>query len=291
MRSPYFIDEPASISFSGGRTSAYMLWRVLEAHGGQLRDDTHILFANTGKEMPQTLDFIKACGDNWGVDITWLEYAGRSLKDGVTVAEAIHGKPSYDYTYSVVDYETASRQGEPFLQVMRDLGGIPNPMARWCSGQLKARTMRRHLETLGHDMPFLTFIGLRGDEPRRAAKLHNKVSDGQDIQCPMFIDGKTKEDVSSFWKAQPFDLELPNNNGVTDWGNCDLCFLKGKSKRLSIIRERPELADWWVGVEKEHGDLFDRGGSSYESMQVIASDQPTLFDFGDDETIPCYCGD
>ena len=268
-----------------------MLYRVLEAHNGKLRDDTRVIFANTGKEMPQTLDFINNCAVNWGVNITWLEYSGRSLKEGVKIEEAIPGKPSYDYTYNIVDYETASREGEPFLQIMRDMGGIPNPMARWCSGQLKARTMRRYLEEIGMELPVTTFIGLRGDEPRRAAKLHNKVSDGQDIYCPMYVDGKTKEDVSNFWKAQPFDLELPNNNGVTDWGNCDVCFLKGKSKRLSIIRERPELADWWIAVEKEHGDFFDRNGTAYESMKIIATDQPSLFDFGDDETIPCFCGD
>jgi predicted phosphoadenosine phosphosulfate sulfurtransferase len=40
---------PTCISFSGGRTSAYLLWRVLQAHGGKLPDDAQVLFANTGK--------------------------------------------------------------------------------------------------------------------------------------------------------------------------------------------------------------------------------------------------
>ena len=49
---PYRINEPAAISFSGGRTSAFMLFKVLEAHDGQLPDDVVVTFANTGKEMP-----------------------------------------------------------------------------------------------------------------------------------------------------------------------------------------------------------------------------------------------
>ena len=28
---------------------------------------------NTGKEMPQTLDFVQECGERWGLAIVWLE--------------------------------------------------------------------------------------------------------------------------------------------------------------------------------------------------------------------------
>lgn len=58
---PYLITEPTSISFSGGRTSGYMLYKILQANGGKLPDDAVVLFANTGKEDEATLKFINDC--------------------------------------------------------------------------------------------------------------------------------------------------------------------------------------------------------------------------------------
>ena len=51
---PYKINGPALISFSGGRTSGFMLWNILQAHNGKLPDDVYVTFANTGKEAPET---------------------------------------------------------------------------------------------------------------------------------------------------------------------------------------------------------------------------------------------
>ena len=286
MRNPYYINEPAAISFSGGRTSAYMLYKILEAHDGTLPDDVVVTFANTGKEMPETLDFVQACSDNWDVPIVFLEYDGRKAKPETLESSRI----LYDYSYKQVTHETASRKGEPFSKLIEDMGRLPNPMSRSCSGQMKVRTIQRYLFDNGFERNYLCLIGLRGDEPRRAVKLHGKISDGQDVWCPMYVAGETKEDVYAFWENQNFDLQLPNNNGVTDWGNCDLCFLKGRSKKLSIIRERPDLVAWWSAQEDAVGDQFDRASPSYAHMKIIASDQGNLFDF-DDESMPCFCGD
>ena len=66
-------DGNVLIIFSGGRTSGYMLHRILKANG-DLPDRVKVLFANTGREMPGTLDFVHNIEKNWGVDITWLEY-------------------------------------------------------------------------------------------------------------------------------------------------------------------------------------------------------------------------
>jgi 3'-phosphoadenosine 5'-phosphosulfate sulfotransferase (PAPS reductase)/FAD synthetase len=286
MRSPYFINEPAAISFSGGRTSAYMLWRVLQAHGGTLPDYVKVVFANTGKEMPQTLDFVRDCGEQWGVDIVWLELSGMTRTE-------IPGKRTKIITdYKRVTHATASRNGEPFDILLDSMKAIPNAIQRSCTGYMKVRAVSRHMKSLGMGNA-IQLVGIRGDEQRRAAKIHGQRNGepGGDRHCPLWLDGVTKEDVGNFWRNNNFDLNLPNNNGTTDWGNCDLCHLKAQSKRMSIIRERPDLADWWLEAERKKGQFFRPGQPSYEKMKVIATDQGNLFEFAEQESISCFCGD
>lgn len=69
MRS-YVVDGPAVVSFSGGRTSALMLRKILDVGLGE---DVHVLFANTGKERAETLEFVAECARRWRVDVHWLE--------------------------------------------------------------------------------------------------------------------------------------------------------------------------------------------------------------------------
>ena len=292
MKSPYFINEPAAISFSGGRTSAYMLYKILEAHGGTLPENLKVTFANTGKEMPQTLDFVQACSDNWGVDIVWLELEHIRRMVGEKESSDMNIRASrYERSYKVVDHKTASRDGQPFTRLLMGLPTIPNAVVRSCTVNLKIRAMKWYLESIGYESPWLQCIGIRADEQRRAIKLHGKISEGHEAYCPLYVDGVTASDVGKFWESQSFDLDLPNNNGVTDWGNCDLCFLKGRSKRAAIIRERPDLADWWISAEGFKGQQFRPDEPSYGSMKIIASDQGQLFDFGEDDSMSCFCGD
>jgi 3'-phosphoadenosine 5'-phosphosulfate sulfotransferase (PAPS reductase)/FAD synthetase len=74
MTNPFLVQGPAVISFSGGRTSAFMLHEILAAHGGALPSDIIVGFANTGKEREETLRFVHECGSRWNVDIHWIEW-------------------------------------------------------------------------------------------------------------------------------------------------------------------------------------------------------------------------
>lgn len=279
---PYKIDGPAVISFSGGRTSGYMLKQIIDAHGGKLPDDVHVVFANTGKERQETLDFVRDCGERWGVPITWVEYAGKTSEP----------------RFKIVDHASASRNGEPFRILVIERSFLPNPVARFCTVELKIRTMHAYLRSIGFE-EWTSYVGIRADEPWRVAKLSNQdYGKHETKEAPLVRIGVTKKIVGDFWKAQPFDLGLPNVNGTTPWGNCDLCYLKGLNQKLSMIRQQPSAAIWWIETEREakrtasgNSAVFRSDQPSYQSMYDMATNHGELFPFDDEALTDCGCTD
>lgn len=279
-RDPFKIDGPTCISFSGGRTSAYMLWRVLQSNGG-LPDEAIVCFANTGKEEEATLRFVQRCSDEWNVPITWLEYKrAEETKD----------------RFKEVTFETASRDGEPFEELIRQRNYLPNPVSRFCTVELKVRTIHRYLKANGWT-EWDSMLGIRADEPRRLAKIGNQdYGKHEEKVAPLGSVGITKAIVGQFWASMPFDLELPNMNGVTMHGNCDLCYLKGARQIMSLIAEKPQRAVWWAKMEAlalasaPSGAKFRTDRPSYAAMAQFAADQRDMFD-PNEEAIPCFCGD
>ena len=292
MSNPFKIDSPTCISFSGGRTSAYMLWRVLEAHQMSLPPEAVVCFANTGKEDEATLRFVQDCSEQWGVNINWLEY-----------------KQSEDASnrWRVVDFDSASRNGEPFEAVIRMRNYLPNPVTRFCTSELKIRVMHKWLRAnwmaIGWDAYNLEWdqmIGIRADEQRRVSKIrargHSTETTKETMLLPLADAGISLSDIDAFWKKQSFYLELPTINGRTLAGNCDLCFLKAANQVQTLIAEKPERAIWWAKMEalalasKPSGAVFRSDRPSYASMLQYSKDQTDFFNLND-ESIACFCGD
>jgi 3'-phosphoadenosine 5'-phosphosulfate sulfotransferase (PAPS reductase)/FAD synthetase len=278
-RDTFKIDSPTCISFSGGRTSAYMLWRVLQSNGG-LPDEAIVCFANTGKEEEATLQFVDRCSKEWEVPIHWLEYC---------TAEEVKDR------WREVSFESASRDGEPFEALIRARNYLPNPVSRFCTVELKVRTIHRYLKENGWT-EWDSMLGIRADEQRRLAKIGNQdYGKHEEKIAPLGVSGVTKETVGDFWRSSSFDLELPNNNGVTMHGNCDLCYLKGADQILSLIAEKPSRAIWWAKMEalalasQPSGARFRNDRPKYSEMAEYAKNQ--IDAFGHEETIACFCGD
>ena len=275
-RNPYLIQGPAQISFSGGRTSGYLLCKIVEAHGGTLPADILTNFANTGKEVEATYVFIQKVAEHLGVKVNWLEYDPSKTANKVSSLVA----------FREVDFYSASRNGEPFSEMTRRTGHPPNVAFRTCTSFLKHKPMEGFMRS--RFPSYATVAGIRADEPRRVAKM--RAREDIDFVLPLAAAGVTVTDVIDFWKSMPFDLELPTINNETVSGNCDLCHLKSTFKLLHLIREEPARADWWIEQEK-NGKLFRIDRPNYASLKIIAM-QPQLFDAEEAEDAqPCECTD
>lgn len=279
MTDPFLITGPAVINFSGGRTSANLLWRILQAHGGTLPPDVHVAFANTGKERPETLRFVHECA-RWGAAIAWVEW--RDNPSG----------------YETVGFNSASRNGEPFDALIDNKSRLPRGPERWCTQFLKVLPIHALARDLGLGEPgaYTEIIGLRFDEGHRILKGQVRAAkDKRRVIYPLAAGRVTKADVRAFWfgegrryetseQPQGFDLELPDL-----WGNCDLCFAMGAEIRRERIRQMPEVAHWWHAAEVRQGGTFSMRESVAELVQQAAGQLATLDLF--DDASDAECGD
>lgn len=270
MSNPYLLpDGNVLISVSGGRTSSYMLKHILDANGG-LPDRAKVMFANTGREMPETLDFIQECSVRWNVPIIWVEYTREDNKVG----------------YKVVNHNSADRIGVPFEELLRSKKYLPNVVARFCTAELKIRTMKRYLvQELGWKK-WTSAIGIRGDEKRR---INNAPSRDRWVTWyPLYDANVNKAEIMSWWSKQPFDLRLIGTTGNTPKGNCDGCFLKSEATLAMMWREHPERMQWWADIEEEMGLTFHRARSYKELGNFVAAQHDWIFD---DEAYLCQRDD
>lgn len=277
MKKYFKSEENTIVNFSGGRTSGFLLYKLLQSYGGNLPDNFKVLFQNTGKEFPETLDFVKQCADSWRVNIIWLEYAKPTHKN-----ERGHWVYPNGMACKVVNYETASRNGEPFEDLISIYSGLPNLKQRWCTTMLKQKVAHHYAMKCLNWEEWQSYIGIRYDEPSRwRARGVNPRLKREMRELPL-VDAKiTAEDVDHFWSNKAgFNVNLPR--GVS---NCDLCFLKGNNKKRQLIRKNPRLADWWLKMEEQKGVYF-RNDSTYKALKETAIRSPELPIF-DNEDIAC----
>jgi len=250
------------ISFSGGRTSAYMLHQILEANGS-LPDSAKVIFANTGREMPETLDFVQECSQRWNVPITWLEYT------------RINGNVSY----KVVSHNSASRDGEPFDCLIDSRQTVPNVTWRYCTVEMKVKTIKRYLVSCGWEK-WINTVGIRADERHR-------VKASQDKRWvnwyPLNDANVSKHDIAEFWSNNIFDLQV-----IKGGGNCDGCFLKSEATLAALWKNYPERMRWWSDAEKRIGANFNKARSYDDLYDFVHRQGDWIFD---DESYLCQADD
>ena len=229
------------VSLSGGETSAYMTYRILKEWQG--RYEMRVVFANTGQENDQTLDFVRRCDEELGFPTVWVEsvtYPNQRKASG----------------HRVVTFPTATRDASLF-ETMIQKYGIPNQSFPHCTRELKLNPIRSYLEAEGWKKgSYTTAIGIRADEFDRMSisRVKNK------IIYPLIEDWPTtKPQVNYFWTTQGFRLKLKGYQG-----NCKWCWKKSDRKLFTLMGESPEIFDAPSRLESLYstvGPEFNRGES------------------------------
>jgi len=216
------------VMFSGGRTSGVLAKHVKS--NPEKYNNSIFVFLNTGKELEKTLQFVDKCDKEWNLNVIWLE-------------ASINFEKGKGTNYKIVNFETASRSGEPFEQMLKKYP-LPNNMASNCTRELKQRPIDAYLRDNFKGYEIVRIIGIRADEAHRKSINAKK----ENIIYPLCDEIPFNEKmIRLFWEKQSFDL------GLKDYeGNCDLCFKKSLKKRLTIIKENPKTAIWWLDMEQKY---------------------------------------
>jgi len=215
------------ISFSGGETSAFMLWWILRNWNDKY--EIKIVFANTGEENEETLIFVKKCSDYFKCEVVWVE--------GVFHKEYMKGT-----THKIVNFETATRSKKLF-EGMIEVYGIPNQAYPHCNRELKLAPIKSYLKSIGWK-DYYTAIGIRNDEIDRVNAKRKKLK----LLYPLVTDKPfTKQHINFWWSQQPFRLELKGYEG-----NCKTCWKKSDKKLWTIARETPEKFKSFIDLEEKY---------------------------------------
>ena len=247
----FLIKGPAVISFSGGRSSGFMLWSILRAHDGALPSDVHVIFADTGREHLRTYEFVRACAEKWSINIEWV-----AMDKG--------------------EHET------PFDALIARKNYLPNPIARFCTTEMKIRPIEAFMKSRYESWD--NVVGIRADEQARVSKMRAKDTEQVINRVPLSDAGVSEADVFTFWSRQNFDLNLPRG-----FSNCVGCFMKSAAQLIAIEQMQPGSLEWYATKEAEIGGTFRSDRPSYAKLIEFSNRQGMML--ADEPLMECFCHD
>lgn len=226
----------------------------------------YYVFANTGRELPATLSFMR--------------YWGKYLDRDIAIVEAVvHHDERKASTHRVIRDPTTelSMDGQPFEEVVKKYG-LPSITFLHCTRELKVNPIRSYIRADLGLMPseYVQAIGMRFDEPRR-------VKQNPEFIYPLYDQRIRKEDVVAFF-AHPdrrcYTLGLEEFEG-----NCDFCFKKGWNKLEKMKDKYPTRLNWWWDLEANY---WEPGTESYRGHRMAS--ELLQGKYREEADLGCSCG-
>jgi len=177
------------VTFSGGETSAFMgNWLNKKM---QNEYEMLFVFANTGVESNETLEFVHKCEKEFGLDIKWIE------------AKVYHNQRK-STGFKIVDYNSATRNTDwknttdtPFEEVVKKYG-IPNHSRLHCTRELKMNPIKNYAKSIWGKEKYYLALGIRIDEIDRM----NAKKDELRLVYPLIqknMQPMTKKHINFWW--------------------------------------------------------------------------------------------
>jgi hypothetical protein len=229
------------VSFSGGRTSAYMVHCIEQMRKrGEWLGSVEYVFMDTGAEHPKTYEFIKKCVEHFGIKLTCLQ---GDFEQPVGVG----------HSYKVVPIESLKHDmiNGPFGRLMAKYG-VPTVASAWCTSRMKEETHDKYCNDKYGKDNYVTWLGIRADEPKRL-----RIGKNPMLRYMAEITDFEKEDVLDFWESMLFNLEIDEH-----LGNCVFCFKKSINKVALAARDEPALADHFI-------DAIDKANNRINEVTAI----------------------
>lgn len=219
------------VSFSGGRTSAYLCCLMKKMYG----DDVDFVYMDTGAEHIETYRFLRRVNQYFELNLTCLR-GDFSLPLGKGVG------------YNVVDIDDLKPDLKPFSEMMEKYG-TPYIGGMFCTERMKLRPFKKYFDDKYGKSNYETWLGIRSDEPRR-------LTEKPGIRYMAEISDFEKKDVLDFWEDMPFDLY------IDEWlGNCVFCPKKSNLKLAAAQRDEPEMYhDYLTAIYSESARHDDKTG-------------------------------
>jgi len=224
-------------SVSAGYSSILMALKIKEWYPNH-----NIIYAmaNTSKEAIESLEFMNECDKYFGLNMVWIEaIINQEYRKGTD--------------FKIVYFKDLKRNGELFEDGIKKYG-IPSKINKWCNRDLKLVPLKKYVDSVFGKNNYSIAVGLRADEMDRVMLSFKE----NNVFYPLLDNGIITKDRNRFWKDQPIKLNLPAYKG-----NCDLCFEKSNRKLMTIIKEDPKTAKWWLDIEMKYRRIPIEGKPSY----------------------------
>jgi hypothetical protein len=178
------------------------------------------VFANTGQEKVETIDFLRDIVKFWNIPLNLIE-GKYSTVNGIGVK------------HTVIDsFDNLDMDSKVFEAAIEHLNknkwvGVPNQAVPYCSEYLKKRPIHSLAKEVFNGEPYITALGYRKEDmPKRIT--YQELKETPNKIAPLLTDFTHPVGIpfiDEFFDAMPFKLGIHS-----EFGNCELCHKRSEKK-------------------------------------------------------------